>query len=189
MTRTNQSLQRRVAGDPRTIGHVVATATRLAASDPAARRAAMAELITLAARTDDFSCYRLTSDGAERWLQGPGVQGTSLGRPERLPSAMVHPLLADPRIRHVARRSDREWLGGLGVAAVPLADADGAVGGLLLFHTMPIEAFNAHRMAEWSEIAGWLGPMLVAPGQGTLHAIRVAGRAGPPTGRPTGRVA
>lgn len=189
LTRTNQSLQRRVAGDPRTTGHVVATATRLAASDPAARRAAMAELIALAAGTDDFTCYRLTPDGAESWLRGPGVPGTSLGRPERLPSAMVHPLLADPRIRHVARRADREWLGGLGVAAVPLADPGGAVGGLLLFHTLPIEAFNAHRLAEWTEIAGWLGPMLVAPGQGTLHAIRAAGRSGLPTGKPTGRVA
>lgn len=189
LTRTNLALQRRVAGDPRTIGHVVAMATRIAAVDAQARRTAIAELIALAAGSDDFTCYRLTPEGAHAWVRGRGVSGASLGRPEHLPPDMMRPLLTDPRIRHVARRSDRDWLAGLGVAAVPLGDMSGAICGLLLFHALPIGAYNAHRLAEWTEIAGWLGPMLAGPGQGTLHAIRTPGRAGAVAGAPAGRVA
>jgi hypothetical protein len=185
LTRTNRILQRKVAGDPRTLGHVVATATRLSAVDPAARHEAMAELIELAAASDDFTCYRLGPDGAHGWLRGRGVQGHSLGRPDTLPPAMVAALADNPRIRHVARRSDREWLAGLGVAAVPLTDAPGAVRGLLLFHTIPIESFNAHRMAELAEIAGWLGPLLFDQGQGGLRAVRATRD----EDRPTGQVA
>jgi hypothetical protein len=183
LTRTNRILQRRVATDPRTMGHVVAIATRLSAVDPAGRHAAMAELIELAASSDDFTCYRLGPDGAHGWLRGRGVQGHSLGRPDMLPPAMTEGLADRPGIRHVARRSDREWLAGLGVAAVPLADAAGAVRGLLLFHSIPIEAFNAHRIAELAEIAGWLGPLLFDQGQGGLRAVRTTRGEDHPAGR------
>lgn len=160
LTRTNRALQRRVASDPRTMGHVVAVATRLAAKDAAERCAAIAQLIALAARSEDFTVYRIVGDGALVWLRGAAVQGHSPGRPDSLSPAMVEALAGDDRIRHVARRADRTRLAGLGVAAVPLKGERGAVIGLLLFHTIPIEAFNAHRMAELTEIGGWLAPLM-----------------------------
>ena len=176
LTRTNRDLQRRIATDPRTTGHIIATAARLSSVDPAARRGALAQLIGLAAQSDDFTCYRLGPDGARAWLRGGAVTGASMGRPDMLPPAMIETLAAsgERRVRHVARRSDREWLAGLGVAAVPLADGDARLHGLLLFHDLPIEQFNAHRVAELAEIGHWLSPMILDQGQAPLRVMRSA---------------
>lgn len=178
LTRTNRDLQRRIAADPRTAGHIIATASRLSSPDPAARRGALSQLIGLAAHGDDFTCYRLGPDGARAWMRGGAVTGASMGRPDLLPPAMIEALAAsgEMRVRHVARRGDREWLAGLGVAAVPLADGQGGLSGVLLFHDLPIDRFNAHRIAELAEIGHWLGPLILDQGQAPLRVLRNAGR-------------
>ncbi|MET4897867.1 hypothetical protein RN629_12025 [Sphingomonadaceae bacterium jetA1] len=173
LTRTNGVLQRRIATDPHALGRIVAIATGLAALDPAARRGTIAQLIALAGHSEDFTCYRIGPDGARAWLRGGAVQGVTLGRPDQLPTAMIAAAGGDRRVRHVARAADREWLAGLGVAAVLLEDGEGALAGLLLFHDLPFEDFTAHRIAHLVEIAAWLGPMLCDATAG--RAVRAAG--------------
>ncbi|MGJ3626643.1 hypothetical protein AB5I41_06885 [Sphingomonas sp. MMS24-JH45] len=68
----NRALQVRLAADRTTTGHIVATAARLGAIDPAERRAAMALLVAQAAGTEDFTCYLVAPDGG-----APGVAARS----------------------------------------------------------------------------------------------------------------
>lgn len=153
LSETNRDLQVRVATDERTIGHVVATATGLSASDPAERCAAIGHLVALAARSEDFTCYRLTDAASSIWLHGPAVAGHR----DPLPATLIGRLAQG--LVHVARAEDRVALAGIGVAAVPLP-GDGAPIGCLVFHSLPVAALGAQAAAEMVEIASWLGPLL-----------------------------
>lgn len=157
LAKTNRRLQVQVATEARTTGHVIATAARLAAADPAVRRAAIVELIALAVRSADFTCYRVGGEEARVWLRS----AQSSGRREMLPVALMERLIRRRGIVHVARRSDRAALEGVGVAAVPLMDpCSGTLAGCLVLHALPFAALNASRVAELNEVASWLTPLL-----------------------------
>ena len=157
LSRTNRLLQVQIATEARTIGHVIDVATRLSAVDPADRRSAIGALIALAARTEDFTCYRIAANEARAWLHGP----VTAGRRESLPSALLERLERRGGLLHVARRGDRLVLDGIGVAAIALVDRiSGEIVGCLMLHTLPFEALNASRTAELGEIAAWLTPLL-----------------------------
>jgi hypothetical protein len=64
LSRTNRRLQVQIATESATLGHVIDTATRLSSADPADRREAIVRLTALAARTEDFTCYRIAGDEA-----------------------------------------------------------------------------------------------------------------------------
>lgn len=172
LSATNRRLQVQIATEGRTIGHVIATATRLSTLDPVERRGAIAHLIGLAARSEDFTCFRVTADEARAWLRS----SQSSGRRDVLPVALVERLIRRRGIVHVARRSDRAALEGVGVAAIPLTDsADGALLGCLVLHALPFAALNASRVAELSEIAVWLTPLLAEPSQAAHRLARPTG--------------
>ncbi|TCP98338.1 hypothetical protein C8J46_105494 [Sphingomonas sp. PP-F2F-A104-K0414] len=172
LSQTNRQLQVQIATEAHTVGHAIETAARLCSPDPAERRGAIAELIALAARTPDFTCYRVTGDEARAWLRGP----VTAGRRDVLPAALMERIERHKRVLHVAKRSDRHVLDGIGVAAIALPDRKtGEVVGCLVLHTLPFEALNASRTAELAEITTWLTPLLAAMPNTTRPSVRSAG--------------
>ncbi|MEP9400201.1 hypothetical protein [Sphingomonas sp. VNH70] len=173
LVRTNRALEVEVATDDRTLGHVVATAARLGAVDPAERRVALGALIAVAARTEDFTCYRFAGGQARAWLRGQ----TAGGRADTLPDTLAQLARRRHAPIHVGRPADRAALAGIGVIAVPLVLADeGRIAGCLVIHALPFHALSAHALAEMAEIGGWLTPLIAAPEPGAASAIRSAGR-------------
>ncbi|MCP3733944.1 hypothetical protein M9979_03525 [Sphingomonas sp. RP10(2022)] len=164
LSRTNRRLQVQIATEAGTLGHVIATATHLSSAAPGERREAIVRLIALAARSEDFTCYRVAGDEARAWLRS----SQSSGRRDVLPVMLMERLIRRRGIVHVARRSDRASLDGVGVAAVPLIDGAGRLAGCLVLHALPFAALNAGRVAELTEIATWLTPLL-ADAPRTLH--------------------
>lgn len=154
--RTNRTLQVRIAAEGATTGFVVATAARLAAANPATRRAAIVELVQQATGTGDFTCYLTAPDGGARaWLRGP----TATGRPEALPAALAAIVGKRGGTLHVGRRADRVPLEGMGVAALPLK-SEGEMIGVLVLHSLPFEALDVHRRAGLAEVGDWLALLL-----------------------------
>ncbi|KQN27879.1 hypothetical protein [Sphingomonas sp. Leaf38] len=179
LSRTNRALQVQIATEDRTAGHVIDVATRLSSADAAERRDAIGALIALSARTEDFTCYRITGRDARAWLHGP----VTAGRREILPAALLERVeraqQAKQRggILHVARRGDRRVLDGIGVAAIALADrASGEIVGCLVLHTLPFEALDARRTADLAEIAAWLTPLLADTLRAAPWTLRSAER-------------
>ena len=157
LSRTNRRLQVQIATEGATLGHVIDTATRLSSAQPGDRREAIVRLVTLAARTDDFTCYRIVGDEARAWLRA----AQAAVRRDVLPLALIERLLRRRGIVHVARRSDRAALEGTGVAAIPLCDpVTHDLVGCLVLHALPFAALNASRVAELAEIGTWLTPLL-----------------------------
>ncbi|WP_380780196.1 hypothetical protein [Sphingomonas sp. R86520] len=172
LSQTNRQLQVQIATEAHTVGHAIDTATRLSSQDPAARRAAIGELIALAARTPDFTCYRVTGGEARAWIRGP----VTAGRRDTLPAALLERAQRHHAILHVAKRSDRHVLDGIGVAAIALPDRKtGEVVGCLVLHALPFETLNASRTAELAEIAAWLTPLLTDTAHATQRPVRSAG--------------
>ncbi|WP_230635978.1 hypothetical protein [Sphingomonas sp. Leaf4] len=173
LARTNRTLQVEVATDPRTLGHVVATASRLGSGDPAERRAALAALIAMAARSEDFTCYRFAGTEARAWLRG----ASAMTRPEVLPDALATLARRRQGPIHVGRRADRPALAGIGIVAIPLAQVEsGRIAGCLVIHVLPFAALNAHALAEMAEIGGWLTPLITVRERGTATMIQPSGR-------------
>ncbi len=157
LARTNRTLQVQVATDDHRLGHVVATAAGLASGDPAARRAALTRLIAIAARSEDFTCYRFAGTEARAWLRGPAATG----RAEVLGDALATLARRRQGPIHVGRRADRAPLQGAGVVAIPLPHAEsGRIAGCLVIHSLPFTALGAHALAEMAEIGGWLTPLV-----------------------------
>ena len=156
LSKTNRILQVQVATDARTLGHIVATASRLSAGEPAARRAAIVRLIAMAAGTEDFTCFRLVGGEARAWLRGDGA-----GARDVAPALLLDQLRRRDGIVHVARQADRAALEGVGVAAIALPGETGDLVGCLVLHGLPFAALGPHRLAELTEIGGWLAPLLV----------------------------
>ena len=172
LSQTNRLLQVQIATEAHTVGHAIETAARLRAQDPAERRGAIAELIALAARTSDFTCYRVTGGEARAWIRGP----VTAGRRDTLLEPLMERVRRHHAIVHVANRSDRHVLDGIGVAAIALPDRKtGEVIGCLVLHTLPFEALNASRTAELAEIAAWLTPLLADMAHATQRSVRPAG--------------
>lgn len=172
LSRTNRALQVQIATEARTAGHVIDVATRLSSADPSDRRGAIGALIALAARTEDFTCYRITGHEARAWLHGP----LTAGRCEILPDALLDRVERRGRMLHVARRGDRRVLDGIGVAAIALADPmTGEMVGCLILHTLPFEALDARRTANLAEIAAWLPALLADPLRSAPRTVRAAG--------------
>jgi hypothetical protein len=156
---TNRALQVRIAVEEKTTGRVVTLAADLASRDSVLRHRAIVEMIALAARTSDFTCYRMDGDGGVRvWLRGPSIAA----RPDILPIPLVAALRRPGRPLAVVRATDRALLGEIGVAAIALVPPDRAASvGCLILHTLPFTALNAHSIAEITEIGDWL-PRLLA---------------------------
>lgn len=174
LARTNRALQVEVATDARTLGHIVATATRLSAVEPTERRAALAALIAMAARSEDFTCYRFAGAEGRAWLRG----ASAMARPDILPDALALQVRRRGGAIHVGRRGDRVVLDGIGVIALPLAERDGgAVVGCLVIHGLPFTALGAHALAEMAEIGGWLAPLIVARDRSAASVVTSPGRA------------
>ena len=172
LSRTNRLLQVQIATEAHTVGHAIETATRLSSEDRAERRAAIGELVALAARTADFTCYRVTGGEARAWLRGP----VTAGRRDVLPAPLLERIERHKRMLHVAKRSDRHALDGVGVAAIALPDRKtGEIVGCLILHTLPFEALNANRTAELAEIVAWLTPLLADLPQAARQPVRSAG--------------
>ena len=172
LSQTNRLLQVQIATEAHTVGHAIDTATRLSSQDPAARRGAIGELIALAARTPDFTCYRVTGGAARAWIRGP----VTAGRRDTLPTPLMERAQRHHGLLHVARRSDRQVLDGVGVAAIALPDRKtGEVVGCLVLHALPFETLNASRTAELAEIAAWLTPLLADMAPATQRPVRSAG--------------
>ncbi len=172
LSQTNRLLQVQIATEAHTVGHAIETATRLSSEDRAERRGAIGELVALAARTADFTCYRVTGGEARAWLRGP----VTAGRRDVLPASLLERIERHKRMLHVAKRSDRHVLDGVGVAAIALPDQKtGEIVGCLVLHTLPFEALNASRTAELAEIAAWLTPLLADLPQATRQPVRSAG--------------
>lgn len=172
LSRTNRRLQVRIATDGGTTGRVIGVATRLSSPEPADRRAAIVELIGMAARTDDFTCYRIVGDEARAWLRTT----QAAGRRDVLPTALIQRLLRRRGVVHVASRPDRAALEGVGVAAIPLTDpASGDLVGCLVLHALPFAALDTGRVADLNEIAEWLTPLLADTLRGAPRAVRPAG--------------
>jgi len=172
LSRTNRLLQVQIATEAHTVGHAIETAARLCSHDLAERRAAISELIVLAARTSDFTCYRMTGDAARAWLRGP----VTAGRRDTLPAPLMERMARPRGILHVARRGDRSVLDGVGVAAIALSDRKtGELVGCLVLHALPFETLNASRTAELAEIAVWLTPLLADTPYATQRPVRPAG--------------
>lgn len=172
LSRTNRRLQVQIATESATLGHVIDTATRLSSADPADRREAIVRLTALAARTEDFTCYRITGDEARAWLRG----AQAAVRRDVLPTALIERLLRRRGILHVARRSNRAALEGIGVAAVPLCDpATDDLVGCLILHALPFAALNASRVAELAEVGTWLTPLLADASRAAQRSPRPAG--------------
>ena len=168
LSQTNRRLQVRIATDGATVGHVVDVAARLASPDAAVRRATIVALVALAARSDDFTCYRLVGGEARAWLRSD--QATA--RRDVLPAALLDRLIRRRGLLHVARRGDRTALEGIGVVAVPLTEAaSGILAGCLVLHSMPFAALDAGRVADLDEIAGWLTPLIADAGIGAPRMI------------------
>ena len=173
LSRTNRALQVQIATEARTAGHVIDVATRLSSADAADRRGAIGDLIALSARTEDFTCYRITDNAARAWLHGP----VTAGRREILPDALLERIQRRRGVLHVARRGDRRVLDGIGVAAIALADrATSEIVGCLVLHTLPFEALDARRTADLAEIAAWLTPLLADPLRSAPRTLRSAER-------------
>ncbi|RXD04954.1 hypothetical protein EQZ23_07430 [Sphingomonas sp. UV9] len=172
LSKTNRLLQVQIATEANTVGHAIETATRLSSPDPAVRRSAIGELVALAARTADFTCYRVTGGEARAWLRGP----VTTGRRDVLPAPLMARIVRQKRIVHVARPSDRPVLDGIGVAAIALPDQNtGEIVGCLVLHTLSFEALNASRTAELAEIAAWLAPLLADLPHANRQSVRSAG--------------
>ncbi|KQM65517.1 hypothetical protein ASE75_04440 [Sphingomonas sp. Leaf17] len=165
LSRTNRVLQVTISTEARTVGHAIATATRLASIDPVERRGAVAHLIAMATRTEDFTCYRIVDGTARAWLRG----ATPTGARDMLPADLVGWIRDRTGILHVARPSDRDRLDGVGVAAIPLRQADGQVVGCLVLHTLPFTALTPHGIAEMTEVATWLTPLLADVARGSIR--------------------
>ncbi|MGA1799400.1 hypothetical protein VH567_11545 [Sphingomonas sp. 4RDLI-65] len=172
LSHTNRRLQVQIASEARTVGHAIDTATRLSSIDPAERRGAIGELIALAARTDDFTCYRIAGDEARAWLRG----SVTAGRPDIVPVGLRERILRRRGILHVANRGDRSVLDGIGVAAITLVDPKTTtVAGCLILHTLPFDSLNANRIADLNEIAAWLTPLMADTPRATQRPVRSAG--------------
>lgn len=172
LSQTNRQLQVQIATEAHTVGHAIETAARLCSHEPAVRRSAIGELITLAARTPDFTCYRVNGDEARAWIRGP----VTAGRRDVLPASLMDRVERHHGLLHVAKRSDRRVLDGIGVAAIALPDRDtGEVVGCLVLHALPFETLNASRTAELAEIAAWLTPLLADTLHATQQPLRSAG--------------
>ncbi|KQM81751.1 hypothetical protein ASE67_16120 [Sphingomonas sp. Leaf23] len=174
LARTNRALQVEVATDARTLGYIVATATRLSAIEPTERRAALAALIAMAARSEDFTCYRFAGAEARAWLRG----ATAMTRPDILPDALAMQVLRRSEPIHVGHRTDRVVLDGIGVIAIPLIERDGgSVVGCLVIHSLPFAALGANALAEMAEMGGWLAPLIAARERSAATMVAPSGRA------------
>ncbi|MDD1450216.1 hypothetical protein NHF48_003280 [Sphingomonas sp. H160509] len=172
LSQTNRQLQVQIATEAHTVGHAIETAVRLCSQEPAVRRSVIGELIALAARTPDFTCYRVTGDDARAWISGP----VTAGRRDVLPVSLMERVERHHGLLHVAKRSDRRVLDGIGVAAIALPDRDtGEIVGCLVLHALPFETLNASRTAELAEIAAWLTPLLADTLHATQRPLRSAG--------------
>ncbi|QCB42643.1 hypothetical protein E5673_10745 [Sphingomonas sp. PAMC26645] len=172
LSQTNRQLQVQIATEAHTVGHAIETATRLCSQEPAVRRGAIGELIALAARTPDFTCYRVTGDEARAWVRGP----VTAGRRDVLPVSLLERVERHHGLLHVAKRTDRRVLDRIGVAAIALPDPDtGEIVGCLVLHALPFETLNASRTAELAEIAAWLTPLLADTLATTQRPLRSAG--------------
>ncbi|RZM32995.1 MAG: hypothetical protein EOP67_24720, partial [Sphingomonas sp.] len=101
LSQTNRQLQVQIATEAHTVGHAIETAARLCSHEPAVRRSAIGELITLAARTPDFTCYRVNGDEARAWIRGP----VTAGRRDVLPASLMDRVERHHGLLHVAKRS------------------------------------------------------------------------------------
>lgn len=154
---SNRAMQVRLAVDDGATGRIVALACATQLADTAPRRAAARDLVTLAARTDDFTCYRFEEDGGVRvWLRGIGAAA----RPDILPMPLVQRMSRHPALLSVANVDDRAMLADVGVAAVPLIGADRRVRGCLVVHKTRFATMTTQTTAELVEIGTWL-PRLI----------------------------
>ena len=159
---TNRALQVRIAVEAGTTGRIVALAADLSASTPAARRAAVGELIATAAQTNDFTCYRIDRDGSLRvWLRGT----TATPRPDIVPTPLLTRIRTTRRTLCVVHADDRPLLADIGVAAVPLISSAGTAIGCLIVHSLPFAALNTQSIAELTEIGDWLPRLVDDTGQ------------------------
>ena len=169
LTVTNRALQVRIAVGSGTTGHIVALATDLSAPARDDRRAAIGELIALAAGTTDFTCYRTDRDGSPRvWLRGT----SAAPRADILPTPLLTKVRTTRRTLCVVHVEDRALLADVGVAAVPLVTGDGTAIGCLIVHSLPFAALNTQSIAELTEIGTWL-PALAADGAGVTQPQRL----------------
>ncbi|MBN2971751.1 hypothetical protein JW805_06950 [Roseomonas aeriglobus] len=169
----NRTLQVRMATDGASPGRVIALAAAAITAPVDQRRAALRDLLGVATKTDDFTCYRIDPDqGARVWLRGAAAGA----RPDILPQPLVQHLerAVDPLT--VAVAEDRPRLANIGVAAVPLRGSDGRLMGCLVVHRTGLDAIGSHGAAELAEIATWLPSVLELGAQPATPPASRAGR-------------
>ncbi|MES2338065.1 MAG: hypothetical protein V4537_08220 [Pseudomonadota bacterium] len=170
---TNRALQVRIAVEEKTIGRVVTLATELSECDSAGRNRAIVELVTLAARTADFTCYRLDDDGGMRvWLRGAAIET----RPDILPRPLIAALRRPGRPLCVVRVDDRALLGDIGVAALALVPPGSSASiGCLVLHSLPFTSLNTNALTEIAEIGDWLPRLIVGDAPTVAGAAKRVG--------------
>ncbi|WP_294291993.1 hypothetical protein [uncultured Sphingomonas sp.] len=168
----NRTLQIRTAIDSASPGRVIALAAAAITAPIDQRRGALRDLLAVATKTDDFTCYRIAADqNARVWLRG----AAAAARADILPQPLVQHLAHATDPLTVATIDDRPLLANIGVAAVALRRADGGLMGCLVVHHTSFEAIGSQSAAELGEIATWLPSVLEL---GAQTGPSVAGRAG-----------
>lgn len=133
LTDTNRRLQVRIATEQRTVVQAIAAGINLSQPDPDRQLEAVARMIALAARSEDFTFYSVRGNQVTSRLGGKAA----IGQPTDLTrSALAQTMLAAPRPVRSDRAADQPMLSQYGDLAVPVAGAGEELAAIILVHSV-----------------------------------------------------
>ena len=146
LSKINRDLQVGIATSKYVAGEPLMAASGLLVPGQPDQRLALAKLISLALRSDDFTYYGIEGHRLVVLLTGAGPHEGRQRPPAVLWSDGV---AAKSDIVHVEQKLGRDLLEGVGIAAIPVMDPDDhSVVALLVVHSAPFLRFNPARLAE-----------------------------------------
>lgn len=153
LTETNRKLQVRIATEQRTVVQAIAAGVGLAQPDPERQVDAVARMIALAAKTEDFTFYDVRGNQVVARFGGgiAPVQPSDLTR-----SALAQAMLAGPRPLRADRTADQPILAQLGAVAVPVMVGEDLAAIIIVHSNAEVRITEAY-MAQLIQVADLLG--------------------------------
>lgn len=157
LSNVNRELQLRITTENLAVGDAIDAAFDLIQSDRARQVDAVERLISLAARTEDFTFFDVRDDRAVARFQG----AAAAGRPCDLSrTALAQSLLASPLLNGECRDADPNSLAPVDELSVPVRSGErGQLSALLLIHSLPPDMLTESKIAELTHVAELLGRM------------------------------
>ena len=154
LTDTNRKLQVRIATEQRTIIPAMAAGLASTHPDPEGKIDAIARMIALAARTEDFTFCDVRANRVTARFGGKAVSAPVGDLPR---SRLVQAMLAAPRLMRMDHAADQPFLSGWGRLAVPISGADEELAAIILIHSAAGIRITEAYVTDMLQLADLLG--------------------------------